>query len=167
MMSNEPTGRMPPAILFRSFLIVGGGYALSSIAFAGSIWLVSRLFFPEIHGLFNDQERLVQVMANTPEDFYTRPFFLALLFTNIVANAVVGFVVARFAPFAKLPHAVFVAIAVLIYFLQQSMTQEPSIQWMFALMMVAFPLAILIGARAGVGRPLPEADLPDESAKPD
>ncbi len=149
-MNDEQTGRMPPAILMRSFLMVGGGYILSSLAFVGSIWLVSRLFFPAIHELFNDSERLVQVMATAPEEFYTRSFFWALLLTNVVANAMIGFAAALFAPFAKFPHAVFIAITVFIYFMQQSLTQDPAIQWMFASMMFAFPIAIMFGAHWGI-----------------
>ena len=109
------------------------------------------MFFPDSYDILMDQENVKTIMENTPELFFTKPFFFSLLVTNAVVCFVIGFFVVRVAPFARFPHAVFTALVILISFLQQSIPQPQSVRWMFVVMMAAFPIALLFGAKIGLG----------------
>ena len=60
---------------------------------------------------------------------------------------IVGFVISRISPFAKLNHVIFVAVAVFITFLQNTLGSPHEFLWKFIAMMGVFPIAILLGAK--------------------
>ena len=142
-MQNQ--GPIAPRVMFQSFLVVAVNYATTMILFLASLWLLASLFFPEQLKLLNDNEELQEVMANSPTDFFTRPFYWSLLVVNILLNFGLGYLVSRLAPFAGLVHAGILAGVLFVTYLQQSREQHPDIQWMFTLMMLVIPAAVVLG----------------------
>ena len=145
MQESGPTGPMAPGVMLQSFLVVAANYATAMVLFLISLWGLAAVFFPEQFELLNDNQQLENVMKNSPTDFFTRPFYWSVLVVNLLINFGLGFFVARMAPFSGLVHSGILAGILFVTFLQQSREQHPDIQWMFTLMMVAIPAAIVLG----------------------
>jgi len=116
-------------------------------------------FFPEFVEFFElDKQAQDAVMANNPESAISRPMFLSAIALTSVACIAIGWIVVRTAPFAPFPHAVFLAALIFIYFLQMALADPPLKKSMTLAYMIAFPIAILIGARWADSRQWTEED---------
>jgi hypothetical protein len=142
---SEPT--LPPGMMFRSFLTVASAYVLTLILFFAIAYLLGLLMFPEFIAFFNldlaDQETM---MAQNPQDAIPVMMFWILLALNVVACMGVGWLVAKTAPFAPFPHAIFLAVLLFANYMQVVIGDPEAKKWMDMLYMVAFPIAVLLGA---------------------
>ena len=148
---------LPPFMLLRSFLTVGSGYVLSIISFIAILMILGYSFFPEF-AEFLELDKLKQdaIMENNPETAIPPMlFWLTVVFTSIACIGI-GWLVIRTAPFAPFPHAVFLAVLMFIYYLQMTISDPPPKKSMTIVYMIAFPIAVLIGAKLAMGRGIPE-----------
>ena len=144
-MSQEPLSQL---MLFRSFLTVGSGYVLCIMTFVAIMFGMGYAFFPEFVEFLNlDEPSRDNVMANHPETAIPRLMFWSVVGLSSLASMGIGWLVIKTAPFAQFPHAVFLAVLLFIYFLQMAIGDPPAKKSMTIVYMIAFPLAILIGAK--------------------
>ena len=140
----EDNYRLPPQLLFKSFLIVGGGYLFTMLSWIVTYAILVSLFFPKCAELLSTRGE--QLFAE-PEIFLPTSLVLMVLAVHSITCALVGMVVSRISPFAKFNHVIFVAVAVFITFLQNSLNAPHELRLKFIAMLGAFPVAILIGAK--------------------
>ena len=148
----EPTsGMIPPGMMMKSFLVVAGCYILFIVFLFGTYLALAAVFYPEIFELLQqDPETVKAALDADPESVWPRKLFWLWLATNALLSLMVGWTIARIAPFGKFPHAVFLALLVFVSCLQQAIGAQESIAWMFVLMMGALPIALLYGASLAV-----------------
>ena len=150
----EDNYRLPPQLLFKSFLIVGGGYLFTMLSWIVTFAILVSLFFPKCAELLSTRGE--QLFAE-PEIFLPTSLVLMVLAVHSITCALVGMVVSRISPFAKFNHVIFVAVVVFITFLQNSLNAPHELRLKFIAMMGAFPVAILIGAKIfGASTPSPD-----------
>ena len=150
----EDNYRLPPQLLFKSFLIVGGGYLFTMLSWIVTYVILVSLFFPKCAELLSTRGE--QLFAE-PEIFLPTSLVLMVLAVHSITCALVGMVVSRISPFAKFNHVIFVAVVVFIAFLQNSLNAPHELRLKFIAMMGAFPVAILIGAKIfGASTPSPD-----------
>ena len=65
----------------------------------------------------------------------------------VLAHMLIGFYAIKTAPFSHFGHASFVAVLLFIYYLQMAISDPPGKKSMTLIYMVAFPLALLVGAK--------------------
>lgn len=157
-----PEKDLTPVMLLRSFLTVASGYVLSIVAYVGILMILGVAFFPEF-GEFMKLDKPTQdtVMQNNPETAISPMLFRLTVVGTSVACMAIGWLVIRTAPFAPFPHAVFLAVLMFVYYLQMSIADPPAKKSMTIVYMFAFPIAVLLGARLGLGRGVPESPTLD------
>jgi hypothetical protein len=89
-------------------------------------------------------------------------FWLIVVLNSIVSMGI-GWLVVRTAPFAKMPHAVFLTVLMFIYYLQLVIAHPPLQKSMTIVYMVAFPIAILVGAKLAYGQGPPDDETETSS----
>ena len=140
---------IPPGMMFRSFLTVASGYVLTQILFFLIAYILGLMFFPEFIAFFNlDKAAQQTMMENNPHDAIPKGMFWAMLAGNFVACWGVGWLVAKTAPFAKFPHAVFLAVLLFIMFMQIVIADPPPKKWMDIIYMGACSLSPSCWAQA-------------------
>jgi hypothetical protein len=146
-------------MLLRSFLTVASGYVLCLMCFVAIMIGLGYGFFPEFVEFFDlDKQTQEAIMENNPETAISRTMFLSMIALTSIACMGVGWLVIKTAPFAHFPHAVFLAVLLFIYFLQMALADPPLKKSMTLAYMIAFPIAILIGAKWAYNRGLVEVD---------
>jgi hypothetical protein len=154
---------LPPIMLLRSFLTVGSGFVLSLLSSYVILVALGYAFFPEHIDFLNlDIQTQETIMETNPETAIPPLMFWSMLVLNSIVCLAIGWLVIRTAPFAPYPHAVFLAVVMFISYLQLAIAQPQKQKSMTIAIMIAFPVAILIGAKLAVGRVPPE----DHSATP-
>jgi hypothetical protein len=149
-------------MLLRSFLTVGSGYVLSIMSFFVIGVALGYAFLPEFVEFLNlDDETQKNIMANTPEKAIPNLMFWLVVGLNGLACLGIGWYVIKTAPFAPFPHAVFLTVLMFISFLQMLIEDPPAKKSMTIVYMVAFPLAILIGANWTRGKLVQEESTGD------
>ena len=144
-MSQDP---LPPGMMLRSFLTVGSAFILSVIALIVCIFGIGLGFFPQFAECFNaDPEAFQAVMKTNPEKAIPPLMFWIVIGLSLLANMMIGFYVIKTAPFSHFGHALFVAVLLFIYYLQIAIADPPGKKSMTLIYMVAFPLALLVGAK--------------------
>lgn len=159
--------RVPPSVLFQSFMIVAGSYMASLVFLFILFGVVSRFYFPEtfeflsrrsVANNLNDiakdhPERVVdpnlsqeQIQANA-ELIMPSNLFWILLVGQGLFSILVGWFATRIAPYAKFNHAIFVAVILFVSFLQMAVKNSGDLQWKLLVMMCVMPIAVLVGAR--------------------
>lgn len=148
--------------MIRSFSAVAIGY-LASYCF----WVVGFLllswtptFFPEVAaGWALPSEEFDQQWAIDPTQFVPSSLFWTVFVIGVLGSFLSGFVVVKIAPFSRFGHVVFVAVVVLVSWLQQliSGNSPEQFRWMIQLSMVASVLATVFGGKIG-WRPNVETD---------
>lgn len=142
-----PSGPIPPLLMLRSFLTVGSSYVLCYIAFFGIALGLGYTLFPDFVAFFElSPEQQLALMETNPERAISRPMFLLMLPLNVIACFIIGILVYRLAPFAPLPHGVFLSILLFISYLQVSIADPPAKKSMTVIYMLLFPLAVFLGA---------------------
>jgi len=148
-MSHEP---LPPGMMFRSFLTVASSFVLVWIAYAAILLGIGLNFYPRFAECFEaGHEALQQAIANNPEQLIPPSMFWTVLALTSLVCLAVGFYVVKTAPFSHFNHAIFVAALVFIYFLT------------IAIDMVAFPLALLVGAKWTINRIISKYNSEEEN----
>lgn len=159
-----PNNDLTPVMLLRSFLTVASGYVLSIVAYIGVLMVLGISFFPEFAEFMElDKPTQDAVMQNNPETAISPMLFRLTVIGTSIACIGIGWLVIRTAPFAPFPHAVFLAVLIFVYYLQMSIADPPPKKSMTIVYMVAFPIAVLLGARLGIGRYL--SDRPAHDAE--
>ena len=142
---------IPPGLMFRSFLTVASGFVLVWILFSLIAFFLGWLFFPEyIEFIYLDQAAQQAMMDNDPHAAIPKAMFWAMVVCNFLACLGVGWLVAKTAPFAKFPHAVFLAVILFIMFMQIVISDPPAKKRMDIIYMGALPIAILLGAKRAI-----------------
>jgi hypothetical protein len=75
---------------------------------------------------------------------------IAMLIANAICCIAIGWLVARTSPAANFQHGVFLALLVLVWFLQIVVNDPPAKKRYDMIPMVVLPIAVLVGARWGV-----------------
>ena len=126
MMESE---RIPPAILFRSFLLVVGTYVGVFALMVVWLSLIAWFFFPDTIGLLtkqlSEQEYVAQLKTAMPA-----ALFWSATAINVPVCFLAGLFVGRFAQFAPLGHGVFAALLVCVSYLQAAVGLPPEMKWM-------------------------------------
>lgn len=158
-MSQEP---IPPMLMLRSFLTVASGYALSIMSYMGIAIGLGYAFFPEfIEFLFEfDSDAQQNIMADDPRNAMPTLMFWSVVVLNSLACFGIGWFVIKTAPFAQFYHAVFLTILMFITYLQIAIADPPAKKTLTLVCMIAFPLAVFLGAKWAFGRNA-ECDDPD------
>ena len=135
-------------MLLRSFLTIGSGYVLSIMTYIAIMFALGYAFFPQFVEVMSlDPQARDEVMANNPQTAIPGLMFWLVVGLSSISLMVVGWLVIKTAPFAHFPHAVFLAVLLFISFLQMAIADSPDKKSMTIVYMIAFPLAILIGAK--------------------
>jgi hypothetical protein len=155
-MSNQT---LPPGLLLRSFLTVASGYVLCIISMSSIMVTLGYLGFPSfIEFLDLDIETQQTIMETNPDTAIPPTMFWLTVGLSSIACMAIGWLVVKTAPFAPFPHAAFLAVLLFIYFLQTALADNGPKKSMTLVYMLAFPLAIFIGARLA-GRTIEEPGL--------
>lgn len=144
---EQETGRIPPNVLFISFSIIAGSYILSVVLMMLQMATASYLFFPETAEFLSTPDLPPEELAANAELAFPQNLFWILLATHSLVCVGLGWLVARFSPLAKFNHTVFLAVILFVSLLQMAVKSPSEIQWMFLVLMVAYPIAIMIGGR--------------------
>ena len=137
---------------------MGSGYVLSFMSFFTILVVLGYAFFPEhIEFLNLDIQTQETIMETNPEAAIPPIMFWSMVVLNSIACLAIGWLVIRTAPFAPLPHAVFLAVVMFISYLQLVIEQPQKQKSMTIVIMIAFPVAVLVGAKLAIGR-VPQGD---------
>ena len=137
---------IPPGKLAKSFFLVAGLYTFFIFFFVGTYLLLCFLLFPDVFKNLENPELIQQAMQADPESVLPRKLYWIWLAVNSMLCLALGWTIARLAPFARFPHAVFLAMLIFVSGLQQSIQAPQAMAWMFVLLMGALPIATLYGA---------------------
>ena len=149
-MSSDP---LPPGMMLRSFLTVASAFVLSVIALIVCTFGIGLNFFPQFAECFDaGPEALKAVMDTNPEKAIPSLMFWIVVAVAVLANLAIGFYVIKTAPFSHFGHASFVAVLLFIYYLQMAISDPPGKKSMTLIYMIAFPLALLVGAKWTINR---------------
>lgn len=145
---NEPAHHLPSGTLFRSFLLVAGGYLLCIVLLMGLTLGLAYAFFPATVQAIGAEpiEFERQIEHNAAELFpiaLTLP--LVLLFSMVCFG--IGWGVARLAPFAKFGHGLFLSAILFVSFLQAAITGPDGVKGMILALMIGASVGALTGAR--------------------
>lgn len=152
--------------MLRSFLTVASGYALSIMSFMGIAIGLGYAFFPEfIEFLELDSDTQQNIMADDPTAAIPSVMFWTLVVLNSLACFAIGWFVIKTAPFAHFYHAIFLAILMFISYLQIAIADPPAKKTLTLVCMIAFPLAVYLGASWAFGRNA-ENENPDVHNRP-
>ena len=91
-------------------------------------------------------------METNPQTAVPAALFWSTVVLNSFVCVMIGWMVIRTAPFAQFPHAVFLAVLLFINFLQIVIADPKPKKSMTIVYMIAFPIAILIGAKLAENR---------------
>lgn len=150
---TEQDNRLPPALLFRSFLLVAGAYMLNLVVLGIVAVAVLRFAFPESFEILNlEPEKFNSVFEENPDKVFPPEFLWLLLVISSLICFALGYLVARQAPIAKFPHAIFFAAILFVQYLQLAIGATNTLQRMFVLFMAASPIAAVIGANLHLRR---------------
>jgi hypothetical protein len=139
--------------MLRSFLTVASGYALSIFSYVGIAMALGFAFFPEfIEYLGLEPEAQKNMMADNPANAIPALMFWSLVALNSLACFGIGWFVVKTAPFAQFYHAVFLAVLMFIWYLQLAIADPPAKKTLTLVFMIAFPLAVLLGAQWAFNR---------------
>jgi len=156
--------QLPPGMMFRSFLTVCSSLVLHGIALVAATFGIGCAFFPKFKETFDaGPEALSEAMQNNPGELIPPLMFWSVVGVTVLASLVIGWYVVRTAPFSQFPHAIFAAVLLFLYYLQMAMADPPGKKSMTLVYMIAFPLAILIGAKWSVSRGVGQYDPEDEA----
>jgi len=144
--------RVPPSVLFHSFMIVAGSYMASLIFLFILFGVVSRFYFPETFELLSDPNLSKEQIQASADLLMPQSLFWILLVGQGLFSVFVGWFATRIAPYAKFNHAIFVAVVLFVSFLQMAVKNSGSLQWKLLLMMCVMPIAVLVGAKIQGGR---------------
>ena len=145
---DQPEYRLPPRMLFFSFLLVGGGYVLSVVLLYLLGFGLALVLSPETMEAFaNEPAIFQQQLENRAAEILPPKWYWPLLGLQSLACFGVGYAVTRLAPFAKLAHSVFLAMILCVSFLQSAVAAPAPIQWMHIGLMAAVPIATLLGGK--------------------
>ncbi|MEM7454551.1 MAG: hypothetical protein AAF456_09405 [Planctomycetota bacterium] len=145
--------RLPPGMLFRSFMLVGGGYMLCVAALFLTFFLLLVNGHQEIIELMNegDQDKVQAVFEADPQALIPRTVFVRMLLINTVVTFGIGWVVGRLARFSKFQHVFFFSLLIFITFMQQAINSPQAARWMFYTLMTVLGAAALMGGKLGSG----------------
>ena len=136
---------------------MGSGYVLSILSFLAILWILGYAFFPGfVEFLDLDKQTQETIMETNPETAIPPMMFWSAVVLNSIACIAIGWLVIRTAPFAPFPHAVFLTVLLFIYYLQLVIADPPPKKAMTIVYMIAFPIAILTGAKLAIGRSDPD-----------
>lgn len=144
---EEETYRIPPGVLFKSFVIVGGAYVITAFNLLTLTGLLVINFFPETAELLSQKDITPEELFADPDTTLPTSLWLMLLVFHSMTCAFVGWLVSRISPFAKFNHAIFVAAIVFVSLLQTALKVPHELRLKLIVMMGVFPIAILIGAK--------------------
>ncbi len=143
----------PPAVLFRSFLLVAGAYILNFIVLGAIGMLIVAKLFPDSFEIMNrEPEQYQAIFEAKPERIFPRELLWILLGVNAAVCFVFGYLVARLAPIGKFSHAVFFAAILFVQYLQFAIGAGAALQTMLILFMGVSPIAALLGANVQLQR---------------
>ena len=146
-MHEEEQTPFPPAVLFRSFLLVTGAYIVNIVMLLMALAIVAMTLFPESFEILNSEpEEYNKVFAAQPEKIFPKAMLWILLLVAGMICFGLGYWVARLAPIGKFSHAIFFAVILFIQYLQLAIGSGESLQTMLILFMAVSPVAALIGA---------------------
>ncbi len=154
--------RIPPNLLFVSFLIVSGAYVLSMTLLLVNYYSVAAAFFPETAKHIQTKQSAEMLLAD-PELVFPSAMFWIVLAVQAISCFVIGWLVTRLAPLAKFNHAIFVAVILLVTFMQMAIGAPSEMQWKFMLLMAACPICTLLGAQWHGQSPLEKNEGREES----
>lgn len=156
-----PQQTVPPTMMLRSFLTVGSGYISQWMLWAIFSVAIGTSFFPAFNAYFElDEAAQVEAMASDPWNVTPPLMFWMVTAATVLGSIGVGWFVFKTAPFAQFSHAIFVAVLVFINHLQMLISDSPAKKTMTMVYMVAFPIAIIVGARMARGK-LIEVEEPE------
>lgn len=143
----------PPAVLFRSFLLVAGAYILSFVVLGVVGMLIVATLFPDSFEILNrEPEQYQQIFEREPARIFPREMLWMLLGVSAAVCFVFGYLVARLAPIAKFSHSVFFAAILFVHYLQSAINAGETLQTMLILFMGVSPIAALLGANVFLQR---------------
>lgn len=146
-MSNDPSGFIPPVLMLRSFLTLGSSLVLHVAAFLGVVYLVG-MFFPEYQAFLDlPAEQRENVQAMRPYEAIPKTMFAIVVVVSFFINALLGAYATRTAPFSHQTHSIFFAVLLFVFYLQRAGGEEPEKKSMTLILMVAMPIAIMLGGR--------------------
>lgn len=156
-------GPIPPVMMMRSFLTVGSSFIIIMIGSIVAMFGIGLAFFPNFAEKFNaGPEVLGEAMKNNPGELIPPLMFWPAVILTVLVCILVGWYIIKTAPFAHFPHAIFVAILLFIYYLQMAIADPPGKKSMTLIFMVAYPLAVLVGAKFAINR-IVQNHEPDEN----
>lgn len=140
-------------MLMRSFLTVASGYVMTVLSLFSTFLLLGYLLFPgfvKFLGLSVEEQE--NIMTSDPWSVIPIPMFCLAVVFNCALCALIGWLVVRTAPFAFLPHAVFVAVLMFVMHLQKIIQDAPAEKTMTLVYLLCFPVSLLIGAKISANR---------------
>ena len=146
-MSEEDRQPRPPAVLFRSFLLIAGFYVLNILVMGAATVFLLAFFFPDSFEILNaDKKAFKTIFETEPERVFPPVLLWILLGISAAVCFVLGYFVARLAPISKFPHSIFFSAILFVQYLQMAIGATDTMQRMFVLFMAVSPVAAILGA---------------------
>jgi hypothetical protein len=145
---NQPRSPVDPAHFLRSFLVIAFHYVMLFFGLLMGMMLIARVRFPDVFRLWTlreeDRDEFWQAWESQPELLFPTELCLWLILLAVLLSVMIGFLVARWAPFSGAGHGIFLAIISICTFLQISMTQPQIPKWMVMSMLILSPTMIVV-----------------------
>ena len=140
--------RVPPRVLFASYVMVGGAYVVVVTSILLSAIPISYFFFRDTFDLWGSAPEIVKAASiEDPTAVMPTGLFWVIWMIAGMVSYCAGWVVARFAAFAKLGHAVFLAVLLFVTYLQLAISAEPDLRWAPILLAGVCSIATAMGAK--------------------
>lgn len=147
-MSEDQSGFLPPMLMLRSFLTLGAGIVLHALVMGLTIHLIGMNFFEDYQNAFQEFQNLPaeqRADAARPQDAIPMTMFWIVVAIGTPLNFFLGALTTRTAPFSQMAHSVFLGVLLFVFYLQQSITEEPDKKFMTLVYMTCFSIAIIAG----------------------
>ncbi len=159
-MQRMESERLPAGRLFRSFLMIAGGYvAVLGVMFA-TLLLVLRFGYPASFELLTGQPMKEAEMLERMGEVLPTGLFWSVAAAGAVTAFCCGWMLVAWGGLPGTAHAIFLAIVLFVSGLQMAIGAPPPVRWMPWVLAGILPLAALLGAKLGLwggDRPSPDS----------
>ena len=142
-----------PAHFLKSFFVVALHYLILLFSAIMSIPLVAKLGYPDVFRLWslpeNQRHEFWDIWENSPETLFPFGLCVGILIAVTLFSLFIGLQVAFWAPFSKGGHGIFLAILMIVTYLQVSIT-TPQVPKALAMGLLVFSSgAVVLASQLG------------------
>lgn len=159
------SGRIPPAVLFRSLMMVCGGYVAVWGAILVAVLAGSRWFFPDSFAILTSPNLMPEEIRRRSAELLPVGLFWIAAVSGTATGCLAGWFFRWSSSARGWGPVLLLAVLLFASGLQMVVGAQPEVRWMTWLLTVLLPAGVLAGAQLVPDR-LPESGEGDDEDQP-